>query len=190
MLLVLAVLVGGLFCGGSAMAYETPAEMIDAEWLRPHNSEITGEMVQDCWRWYGVAPHIMLSIIGAETSMGDPALGGRLISDGHHNYGCLRFGIHPKCDQLAVGSVTIAGRDWYSFPSMQNGMMALGRYLKVGPASNPGYYMRCFAANTNWYRSFARVYYGNVSGLEAYIANLKAIDSKLISTARANGWLW
>lgn len=181
---------------GDAMAethktYATPAAMIDGEWLQPHNSEITGAMVQNVWRWYGVPPHILLSIIAAESSMGDPVLGGRLISEGHHNYGCLRFGIHPKCDELATGCVTVGGKDWYSFPSMQNGMMALGRYLKVGPTSNPGYYMRCFASNRGWCEPFARVYYGaKVPRFAAYVETLRRTDQKLIDTALKYGFSW
>ncbi len=171
--------------------YTTPAEMIDAEFLDPHNSPITGEMVQNVWRWYNIPPHILLSIIGAETSMGDPILGGRLISDGHNNFGCLRYGIHPKCDELSNGSVRVAGKDWYSFPTMTAGMMALGRYLKIGPAGNPGYYSRCFRDNRGWYESFAAVYYGrNIPGYWAYVARLKAIDAKLCRVAALYGWLW
>ncbi len=175
-----------------ALAYSSPAEMIQAEWLTPHNSEITGEMVLNVWRWYGIPPHILLTIIAAETSLGDPDLGGRLISEDSHNYGCMRaFAASSKWGMLANGTITVAGKVWFTFADMRTGMCALGRLLKVGPLSNPGYYLRCFRDNDGWCRSFAAVYYGrNVAGYSTYVRNLEQLDAKFKVVARANGWLW
>jgi hypothetical protein len=166
--------------------------MTDAEFLQPHQSDITGEMVHNVWRWYGIPPHILLSIIGAETALGDPVLGGRLISEGHHNYGCMRAaGTTSQWGMLSSGSVVVAGKEWYSFPSMEMGLMALGRYLKVGPTANPGYYLRSFRADHNWYEAFAAVYYGRgVPGFWAYVQHLRALDAKFCRVAGEYGWLW
>ncbi len=176
----------------------TPAQqieaMMDAEFFAPHNSEITGAWVHNIYRWYGIPPHILLAIMGAETSLGDPVLGGRLISEGHYNYGCIRAFANysvTKWGMLATGTVRVAGKDWLAFPSMEMGMMALGRYLKVGPASNPGYYLRTFRDNRGWPEAVASVYYDrNIPGFWAYVANLKALDAKFCRVAALYGWLW
>jgi hypothetical protein len=164
--------------------------MIQSEWLTPHHSEITGEMVLNVWRWYGIPPHVLLTIMAAETSLGDPVLGGRLISEDSHNYGCMRaFDATSKWGVLADGAITVAGKGWFTFPSMQVGMCALGRLLKVGPSTQPGYYLRCFKAS-DW-SAFAAVYYGRgVAGYSTYVRNLEQLDAKFKVTARANGWLW
>jgi hypothetical protein len=191
LILLLAAAFCGLFCT-PALAYSPPAQMMAAEWFGPHASEVTGEMVQAVWRWYGIPPHILLTIMAAETSLGDPALGGRLISEGHNNYGCIKWmGAETKWGCLASGSVIVAGKTWYSFPDAWTGIAALGRYLKVGPGGNPGYYLRCFYADHDWYEAFAAVYYGRtVSGYSAYLRNIRALDARFCATARKHGWLW
>lgn len=192
--LVLFVLVAyaAFFVGPvQAAEYSTPAAMMDAEILDPHQSEITGEMVQNAWRWYGIPTNVFLAVAGAETSMGDPRYGGRLITEGHHNYGCLRYGVGgPKVSELACGVATVAGKDWYSFPTMTAGVMALGRYLKIGPTHNPGYYLRCFKQG-DWFADFAAVYYGrSVPGYWQYVANLRAIYDRVTRIAREHGFAW
>jgi hypothetical protein len=190
-LVLLAVLVAAFFVfGGSATAgpYTTPAEMMDAEWLQGHNSEITGAMVQNAWRWYGIPPHCFLTIIAAETSMGDPALGGRLV--GAHNYGCLKYaGYDSRWGMLASGTITVGGKLWYAFPTPEIGVCALGRYLKIGPSSRPGYYLDCLKRG-DW-QAFAAVYYGRaVPGYWEYVERLRAIDSRLVRRANECGWAW
>jgi hypothetical protein len=174
--------------------YATPAAMMDAEFLRPHHSEITGAIVQQIWRTYGIAPHITLSILAAETSLGDPVQGGRLISGGSHNYGCIRafagYGATPW-GALATGTVRVAGKDWLAWPDMQTGMTAWALYITQGPRSSPGYYMRVFANERGWYTSFGSVYFGSgVAGYSGYVANLRALDAKFVRVAALNGWRW
>ena len=184
LVLILAILAGGLFVGSASA---TPAEMMDTEWLGPHSSDIAGEMVQDCWRWYGIPPHVLLTIIGCETSMGDPVLGGRLVQ--YHNYGCLRFGsggFWCKWGALASGTVEVGGRVWCAYPSMEQGMMALGRLLKVGPVSDPGYYLRCFKRG-DW-AAFAAVW--NPAGGQRYVEKLRKLDATLCRVAARWGYLW
>jgi hypothetical protein len=172
--------------------YKTPAEMMDDLWFRPHNSEVTGEMIQQAWRETRVPPHILLSVMGAETSLGDPKLGGDLIRYGSHNYGCMKAG--PKTTPwgaLADGTVVVAGKTWFTFPDVETGVRALALLLAKGPSHKPGYYARCFRNNTGWMRDFALVYYGaNVTGLGDYIRNLTTLDAKFRSTAARYGWRW
>lgn len=77
LVLILAALVGGFAVSGASAAPlqsgtdahpASAAEMMDTAILGPHNSEITGEIVQYVWRTYGIPPHILLSIIGAEVA--------------------------------------------------------------------------------------------------------------------------
>ncbi len=191
LLLVAASIAAFLVFGGAASAgrYVTPAVMMDVEILGPHDSEISGEMVQNVWRWYGIPTNVTLAIVGAETSMGDPELGGELVD--HFNYGCLRYGVGGvRVSELASGHVTVRGVEWWSFPDMRTGMMALGRYLKLGPMSNPGYYRQCFRS-TDWAPAFAAVYYGaEVPGYWSYVAELRTIDARVTTIARTNGYLW
>lgn len=191
-LLILAAAIAAFLVFGAPVAagdYSTPAAMMDAEILGPHHSEITGEMVQNLWRWYGIPTNITLAIIGAETSMGDPDLGGPLVDA--HNYGCMRYGVGAvKVGELADGYVEVRGLKWWSFPTMEAGMMALGRYLKLGPTSQPGRYRQIFK-KADWFEAFAAIYYGReVPGFRQYVANLKAIYARVTAIARGHGWKW
>jgi hypothetical protein len=195
--LILLVALAAFFVGESpaiAGTYATPAAMMDAEFLVPHDSEITGAVVQQIWRTYGIAPHILLSILGAETSLGDPVLGGKLISGESHNYGCLRYfkaASSTPWGSLATGTMKVAGKDWLVFPDMATGMKAWALYITQGPLASPGYYMRCFRDNRGWPAAFASTYYGrNVSGYWTYVANLKALDAKFVRVAAEHGWRW
>jgi hypothetical protein len=191
LLVILAAIAAFLVFGAPVLAseYSIPSAMIDAEILGPHSSDITGEMVQNLWRWYGIPTNITLAIIGAETSMGDPALGGELVAA--HNYGCMRYGVGGvRVAELASGYASVRGVDWWSFPTMEAGMMALGRYLKLGPMSDPGYYRQCFK-RADWAERFAAVYYGReVPGFSKYVAELRSIYARVTAIARAHGLAW
>ena len=169
-------------------AYATPAELMDKMWLQPRGSDITGEMVQNLWRWYGVPPHVTLTILAAETSLGhpNPAIGGRLV--GYHNYGCLTSynGFGTKWGMLADGEISLGARRFFTFPSMEIGMMALGRLLKVGPTSQPGYYLDCFKRG-DWVAFAAK---WNPGGGYGYALKLMRFDETFRRVANERGWRW
>lgn len=181
----------------AAMLLATPADAkpTEAEFihglLKGHNSPITGKMVLDAVQWYGAfTPKQFLVIIGAETSMGDPKLGGAPAR--HNNFGCMKARANYQATKwgcLASGTFQTQGGTWLAFPDAQTGVIAMGRLLKVGPSGNPGDY-RAMLAKGDW-AAFARVYYGaNVAGLNTYIANLKAIDASLTKRAKTAGIVW
>ncbi len=163
------------------------AEFIDRDILRPHNSVITGDMLVDNWRWYGIDVLAQLVIVGAETSLGDPRLGGALVQA--NNFGCMRFhGADTRWGELSSGKVWVQGKDWYAFPSPEAGMMALGRYLKVG---QNGFYRVVLDGPAYDWDSFAAVYYGrDVPGFERYVSNLRALERRFRQQADDAGFAW
>lgn len=184
-LVLAAVLCASLFVA-TARA-ESTAAFLDAEVLGPHDSRISGEMLVDNWRWYGFDVLPQLVILGAETSLGDPRLGGQLVWE--NNFGSLRYhGANSRWGELADGRAWIAGKDWYSFPSPEIGMMAFGRYLKVGV---DGFYRRALGDTPYDWEAFASVYYGRgVPGLDRYIRNLRALESRFREKAAEAGFVW
>lgn len=160
------------------------AAFMDACLFRPRNSPVTGAMVIQNEEWYGIPAVSQLVIMAAETSLGDPKLGGALAR--HYNFGCLRYhGSNTAWGELASGRVWVAGKDWYSFPSAQIGMVAFGRYLKVGVN---GFYLPILSSPQPDWRRFAAVYYGrNVSGFERYVSRLYSIERRFRSMAAENG---
>lgn len=135
----------------------TESEFIYNTWLKPHNSLMPAEAVVALRNWYGIPVPVTLAVTACETSLGDPVLGGRLVSV--FNFGCVR-GNGPNntpWGRLAVGSITVGGKRWYRWPDAWTGMAALGRLLKVGPGFKPGYYLRCIEAE-DW-RALTEMYY-------------------------------
>lgn len=160
------------------------AQFMDAKLFQPHNSAITGEMVLQNADWYGIPALTQLVIIAAETSLGDPSLGGTLAR--RNNFGCMRYhGADTVWGQLSDARIWVAGKDWYSFPTAQAGMEAFGRYLKSGVN---GFYVPILSsANPDWSR-FAAVYYGSgVSGFSSYVSRLYAIQARFKAQAAASG---
>ena len=160
------------------------ADFMDRYLFQPHDSPITGEMVVQNARWYGIPPLSQLVILAAETSLGDPDLGGALAR--YYNFGCLRYhGVDTAWGLLSSGRVWVAGRDWYSFPTPQAGMAAFGRYLKAGV---DGAYLPILqSAHPDWSR-FASIYYGTgVSGIGSYIDRLERLENSFRSKAAEHG---
>ncbi len=134
--------------------------------------------------WYGIPPLSQLVIMAAETSLGDPALGGSLAR--HNNFGCMRYSsTDTPWGQLSDARISVAGKDWYSFPTPEAGMTAFGRYLKSGVN---GFYVSILdSPNPDWHR-FAAVYYGSsVSGFSSYVSRLYAIQASFRAQAKASG---
>jgi hypothetical protein len=160
------------------------ANFMDTYLFDPHNSPVTGMMVIQNAEWYGIPPLSQLVIMGAETSLGDPKLGGSVAR--HYNFGCLRYhGAGTPWGLLSNGKIWVAGKDWYSFPSAQVGMAAFGRYLKAGV---DGFYVPILsAAHPDWGR-FAAIYYGrNVSGYSSYVNRLNALERSFRAEAAEAG---
>jgi hypothetical protein len=169
-------------------AAETEAQMIDRVFLRPHHSTADGEMVVAIRTWYGIPPAVTLTIWGAETSMGDPKLGGTLARV--YNFGCLRSGpTTTPWGKLASGTITVAGKRWWRFPDAWAGAAAWGRHCKVGPTSSPGFYRDRLTQTPPDWRGWAEKYYGrSVPGFEAYLANILKINARVLEKARAAGF--
>lgn len=164
-----------------------PAEFLDSQIFGPHDSPITGEMVVNNSEWYGVDILPQLVILAVETSLGDPRLGGSLVES--NNFACMRYhGADTKWGQLSDGRTWVAGKDWYSFESPGLGMMAFGRYLKVGL---DGFYLRALAAPPYDWPAFAARYYGrNVAGYDRYVSNLYRFERIFRAKAARAGIDW
>ncbi len=160
------------------------AAFMDEALFKPHRSAVTGEMVLQNAEWYGIPPLSQLVIMAAETSLGDPQLGGTLAR--RNNFGCLRYhGADTPWGVLSDGCIWVAGNDWYSFPTADVGMAAFGRYLKVGAG---GFYLPLLtSSNPDWER-FAAVYYGSgVSGFSNYVSRLYSLERSFRASAARYG---
>lgn len=162
------------------------AEFIDREYLRPHNSVFTGAMVVALKDEFGIPVALTLTILGAETSLGDPVLGGELISGGHNNFGCMKWSAaSTPWGALATGKVKIRGIDWYSFPDAETGMRAWGLYISQGPTWNPGYYLKTYP---KW-EDFCAVYYGSdVKDFHVYLRHVEQLYAKFSGGLKAVGF--
>jgi hypothetical protein len=160
------------------------ADFMTERLFKPHNSPVTGEMVLQNAEWYGISPLAQLVIMAAETSLGDPRLGGALARN--NNFGCLRYhGADTAWGKLSTGKIWVAGLDWYAFPDAQTGMMAFGRYLKTGAN---GYYPSLLDRPDPDWRSFAAVYYGqNVAGFGSYVNRLASLERSFEASASKHG---
>ncbi len=187
MIAVIVVVLAVMLLAASPAGAAGTADFLDSEFFEPHNSPITGEMVVNNWRWYGIDVLPQLVIMAAETSLGNPRLGGSLVQS--NNFGCMRYhGTDTKWGQLSDGRVWAAGKDWYSFPTPELGMMGFGRYLKVGL---DGFYLRALDGPSYDWPAFAARYYGrNVAGYDRYLRNLYAFDSRFRAKAAEAGFLW
>lgn len=135
---------------------------------------------------FGIPPVLTLTILGAETSLGDPILGGDLIRSGSHNYGCLKYmGETTRWGVFSDGEINVRGVDWYTFPTPAVGVRAWAIYMKFGPASDPGYYLHAYP---DW-RKLAKVYYGEgVPGYEDYVTHLEQLANKFSTQIKAAGY--
>jgi hypothetical protein len=141
-------------------------------------------MVIDNAKSCGIKALSQLVVMGAETGFGDTVYGGVLPLK--HNYGCIRYmGTTSPWGKLSNGSVSVAGKDWYTWPTPQVGLTAFGLYLRYGV--NGGYVQNLNKAQPDWYQ-FAATYYGSsVAGFTDYVARLKAIEGRIRTLADAAG---
>jgi hypothetical protein len=163
------------------------AKFLKSDFLEPRNSVITGTMLVNNWKWYGIDVLPQLVILTAETSLGSPEHGGALVQA--NNFGCMRYSsTESKWSALSDGKVSVAGYDWFSFPTPTAGMMAWGRYLKVG---QDGYYLDALGEQPYDWEAFARVYFGeDVGGFSEYVETLKGYEEKYRAQAAEHGFYW
>ncbi len=132
----------------------------------------------------GIPVVMTLTILGAETSLGDPALGGPIVKA--YNWGCLKAGsTDTPWGALSNGTVEIRGVKWFRFPSPEVGMRAWGLYIAHGPTWNPGYYLKSYP---NW-EDIAAVYYGSgVQDYSVYLRHLEQLAAKFSGKLKAGGY--
>ena len=169
--------------------------VIEQEWLRPHKSVITGDMLLTVRKDYGVPLIVQLCILGAETSIGDPEQGGLLVT--YNNFGCMKYShFRTRWAELACAAVRLKTKpeiEWLAFENAWVGMAAWGRFIKVGTEHNPGVLKEALWAKTgkpdwDW---FADVYYGfGVPGLGAYKQQLKDDEATYRRKAALHGVVW
>jgi len=160
------------------------AAFMDEYLFRPHSSPVTGNMVLDNAERCGIPPLPQLVIMAAETSLGDPKLGGALVRS--NNFGCMRYhGAGTLWGMLSSGRIWVAGKDWYAFATPQIGMAAWGLYLA---SAMDGFYLPILrAADLDWER-FAAVYYGRgVSGFSGYVGRLQTLENRFRQVATEHG---
>lgn len=160
-------------------------EFIETNWLRPHRSAITGEMIIGLYETYKIPIVATLAILGAETSLGDLTGMGGILAE-RHNYGCIRASVKGPWADSADGTVTVRGTDWWTWPDAATGMDAWGQYLST---RHDGLYMKCIAAGD--YRGLAAVYYGeDVAGYEAYVSGILERVKHIRAKAADAGMVW
>ena len=168
---------------GVPKSLEPLADFIDREFLRPHDTDITGAMIVGLKEEFGIPVCLTLTVLGAESSLGDPAMGGELARQ--HNYGCIKTAVVGPWDKTANGRVIVRGIAWWTWPDAETGMKAWGMYISQGPSFNPGYYLQAYP---DW-EKFCSVYYG--SGVEDYHVYLRHVESlyeKFSSRLRVAGF--
>jgi hypothetical protein len=161
-------------------------EFLEANWLRPHKSEITGEMIVRLRDVYQIPILATLAILGAETSLGDlTGMGGKLAEEAC-NYGGIKCHAIGPWSETATGRITIRGSDWWTWPDAQTGMDAWGKYLSL---RNDGIYMRCLESDD--FAALSGIYFGaDVAGYDAYREDiLKRVQNIRAKAAKA-GYDW
>lgn len=130
----------------------------------------------------GIEPLWALVILGAETSLGDPAMGGELAR--RNNFGCIKADVKGPWADTADGKVTVRDKEWWTWPDAAAGMDAWGLYFST---RHGGEYPRLAAAD-DW-EGFASIYYGStVAGCAVYAASLRERAQNI--RAKAAGWQW
>jgi hypothetical protein len=177
--------------------YVKTVDLIYNEFLKSHKSEIDPQAFMNIYSWYGIPVLPQLVILGAETSLGDktgdPNQGGPLVDV--YNYGCMRYSDgdakSSQWGKLSNGKMLVNGKYWYTFPTSDIGMQAFGRYLKLGPSSNPGFYKKVLTTDPIDWRLFCETYYGKkVTGFEKYLADLITMYERFKARAASFGFIW
>ncbi len=160
------------------------AAFIEATWLRPHRSAISGQMVLDLEAKYRIPPLWTLVVLGAESSLGDPRAGGELAR--HNNFGCVKAAVRGPWEATTDGTITVRGVAWWTWPTAEAGMDAWGLYFST---RFEGLYPSLL--KDGLWREFAATYYGSdVAGFEIYAADLLARVAAITEQATEAGLDW
>lgn len=154
-------------------------------WLRPHKSEITGEMIVRLRDVYQIPILATLAVLGAETSLGDRTGMGGVLAE-RRNFGCIRASVKGPWADTSDGTVNVRGTEWYTWPDAEIGMHAWGLYFST---AFEGLYLGAVARD-DW-RSLAAVYYGRaVAGYDGYVADLEGRVKNIRAKAARAGYSW
>jgi len=133
---------------------------------------------------FGIRPLWTLVILGAESSLGDPDLGGELAR--RNNFGCIKAAAQGPWSELANDTIDLRGTLWHAFPNPALGMEAWGLYITQGAG---GVYPALLEEG-DW-RGFAPVYYGaDVPRFKEYVAELCSRATGVRAKAKAAGFDW
>lgn len=132
---------------------------------------------------HGIRILPQLVVLGAETSLGDPNLGGPIVTEAY-NLGCIKWRPRTEANagyyDLCVGTYARRGILWFRFPSAHVGMEAFGRFIVA-----EGYRD---ALNAERWEVFAGRYYGEtVPGYASYLNNLELLAAKFADRATLAG---
>ncbi len=174
----------------SAAEVKAQANFIYKTFLVPRKSVLSGEMVMEIWRKYGISPAQSLAVLNAESGMGSLRWGGRLVSEGN-NFGCMGYSANPAWiswnPAISHGKIWVGDRNWMRFYSVADGIEAWGRYIAYGRGKDC---YRPLLRTANW-TGFADIYYGkNVPGKAKYIERLTWAYGMLKKNAKAMGYSW
>ena len=128
-----------------------------------------------------------LVVLGAESSLGDPFMGGPLTSEGF-NFGCIKWRSaneeNAVWTSLSNGQMERRGVLWFTFPTPEIGMEAWGRYIATVQKG----YVKSLMNAEKW-PEFAAIYYGAfVPGLTEYVQNLQQLAERFKARAEEAGW--
>ncbi len=133
---------------------------------------------------YNVPILATLVILGAETSLGDPKLGGTLAK--RHNPGCIKASAKGPWQYTADGTVVVRNQEWWTWPDALMGMDAWGQYISE---RFDGRYLELIAED-DW-RGLASIYYGKtVYGFENYADDLEWRVKNVRAKALQAGYEW
>jgi hypothetical protein len=174
----------------SASEVKAQANFIYKTFLVPRKSVLSGEMVMEIWRKYGISPAQSLAVLNAESGMGSLRWGGRLVSEGN-NFGCMGYSVSPSylswSPAIDHGKIYVGDRFWMRFYSVADGIEAWGRYIAYGRGKDC---YRPLLRTGNW-TAFADIYYGkNVPGKAKYIERLTWAYGMLKKNGTAMGYSW
>ena len=158
-------------------------EFLEANWLRPHNSAITGEMIIRLRDEYKIPILATLVILGKETSLGDPVMGGELARK--NNFGCIKATTRGPWEETANGTTVIRGTQWWTWPDARTGMDAWGWYLST---RFDGAYLK-WIAEGDW-QAFCERYHGLVAGIEAHTIDVLHRVANIRARAAREGFEW
>jgi hypothetical protein len=146
-------------------------------------------MVVNCRDEFGVPILCTLVILGGESSLADPDLGGPIVAAS--NFGCIKYaGRDSAWGRLAEPEpIIIRDVEWYRFRDPATGMRAWATYVRDGAE---GAYLPLLTSRggPDW-PAFCAIYYGSkVSGFDEYLMGVTGRYVRFKDRATAAGFNW